>query len=269
MYTIKCMSFILLSFVLSINVKLLSGSNGVISSIGESYIAVKNPIGLIWRDAEAFCQTVYGTSLARISNAEENQLVYDIATDTFGDDHDWTAWIGLNDINNENVYEWVTNYDFYKNTITGIPVENDDYTNWMPGKPNNRYTEWVDNADCVEMKSNGEWTDKPCFYQNATSNFICNSKGIYCVIYCVCIYCVIYYAVFFLFFFLVDIFLVDIFLVDIFLVGWFSWLIFCLQLYNNCCLFFFFLFLFYILLGLCLCVTVCPCVDIVENNICI
>ncbi|MBR8828699.1 MAG: hypothetical protein DSM107014_12500 [Gomphosphaeria aponina SAG 52.96 = DSM 107014] len=96
-----------------------------------------------WTDAQAMALAM-GGNLVTINSAEENQFL----VDTFGTTE--AFWIGLNDVENEGVWKWVSG-------------EEVTYTNWHPGEPNNALNiedyahinlPWVSN-------SSGKWNDFP------------------------------------------------------------------------------------------------------------
>ena len=73
--------------------------------------------------------------LVCIGSQEENNFI----STSIGDNE---AWIGLNDINNEGIYEWVNGDQF-------------DYSNWADGEPND-----ADGAeDFIHMWADGTWND--------------------------------------------------------------------------------------------------------------
>ena len=87
----------------------------------------------LWTDANAMLDEIDGAHLATMNSAEENDFV--------SSSMNATAWIGLNDIETEGVWQWVTG-------------EEVSYTNWNGGEPNN-----AGNEDIVEMFTNGKWND--------------------------------------------------------------------------------------------------------------
>ena len=72
---------------------------------------------LTWTQAQAEAESL-GGNLVSINDADEEAWL----KETFGEDEGF--WIGINDIDNEGNFEWVS----------GDPVT---YTNWAPGEPNN------------------------------------------------------------------------------------------------------------------------------------
>ena len=98
-----------------------------------------------WENAKAICRSV-GGDLISINSAAENAF---ITSKIMGA----TAWIGLNDVRSEGVYEW----------SDGSPL---NYTNWYPGQPNNANGD----QDHCEILPDGTWNDQ---YPNCTREFIC------------------------------------------------------------------------------------------------
>ena len=91
----------------------------VLSSLSSHYVVL--PGQMSWLEAEA-AAVAMGGHLVAINSEAENLLVQDLIRSTFG--YDAGAWIGINDIDQEGTFVW----------SNGDPV---DYTNWMPGEPNN------------------------------------------------------------------------------------------------------------------------------------
>ena len=90
--------------------------------------------GLDWASAQAVCQS-NGGNLAVINSEAENSFLTNVIPLS-------SAWIGLNDIQSEGNFSW----------ITGEPVT---YTNWYVGQPNN----YNGNQDAVELLEDGTWND--------------------------------------------------------------------------------------------------------------
>ena len=115
----------------------------------ENYI-----VGLIkmsWNDANNYCQSEYGTTLASIHTAEENEEAWGLC-DRISKHEDDLCFIGLNDIDNEKAWLWSDNSVYI-------------YENWADDQPNDGYGE-----DCTMMRING-WNDYSC--DNA-GWFLCN-----------------------------------------------------------------------------------------------
>jgi hypothetical protein len=91
-----------------------------------------------WANAAADCESLDGDAhLATILDAGESAFVTNLLIDR--------SWIGLNDIDQEGTFVWVT----------GDPL---DFELWVPGEPNNS-----GNEDCAEIRfDNGEWNDEGC-----------------------------------------------------------------------------------------------------------
>ncbi|XP_077118196.1 hepatic lectin-like [Ranitomeya variabilis] len=58
-------------------------------------------------------------------------------------------WIGLNDIDEEDEWEWIDGTDYETS-----------YQYWKKGEPNNN-----DDEDCAHLWTFGEWNDVPCDYK--------------------------------------------------------------------------------------------------------
>ena len=91
---------------------------------------------LTWSEANAAAQSL-GGYLVTINDEAENDFLYN----TFYLPSLTDLFIGLNDINTENEFEWVN----------GEPL---DYTNWDGGEPND-----LDGEDAVHMIFGGVWND--------------------------------------------------------------------------------------------------------------
>ena len=114
------------------------------------YIAVSQK--LTYSNANSYCLSTFGTTLATIFNSEMNDIVRYSAT-AIGISTSENLWIGLSDQNSEGNFVW------QDGTSLG-------YTNWNSGEPNNS-----GNEDCTEMYSTGKWNDKDC---SQTRYFVCN-----------------------------------------------------------------------------------------------
>ena len=60
---------------------------------------------MTWSDGNDYCTAQYGTSLATITDDEDAQILFDLAT--AGTD----AWIGLNEVNGE--WVWASGYPWF------------------------------------------------------------------------------------------------------------------------------------------------------------
>lgn len=101
---------------------------------GHLYLLTSASIG--WSAAQLEAEALGGNLVTINDAAEESWLRSTFGTQAF--------WIGLNDIDEEGVFEW----------SSGEPVT---YTNWAPGKPNSN-----GNEDFVEMNfdsATGGWND--------------------------------------------------------------------------------------------------------------
>lgn len=129
--------------------------------------------------AQRQCQ-IHDARLAQIDSAEENIFVSNLLLQSRGealtvvtpscefyDFHGQSAWIGLNDIQQEGVFRW---------TRTGsVPF----YKNWMtsPSQPDDAHGQ----EDCVEVYNSGhptwayQWNDKSCTCHRA---YVCELRPI-------------------------------------------------------------------------------------------
>ena len=139
------------------------------------YIAVNSP--QTHADAEAYCQTMYGTHLATIKSLAENNDVVDVISATNITSN--YVWIGYNDIDNEGTWVWLGD------------TQNDTFTNWGSGQPNGS----VAGEDCAHIYADsGLWNDQSC---SLLIPFVCNAysttnetQGIcmyMCMHVCVCL----------------------------------------------------------------------------------
>lgn len=101
-----------------------------------------------WSQARGNCE-LDGAHLVVIDDGDENTYVRSLISGY--------SWIGLNDIDEENTWAWVT----------GAPVP---YTHWQSGEPNNGGLGAAE--DCVEMRTttSGRWNDEGC---NDGRHFVC------------------------------------------------------------------------------------------------
>ena len=88
-----------------------------------------------WPTAKSIAQS-HGGFLADITSPEENTFLANQLTIQ-------SAWIGLNDYDNEGTFSW----------CSGAPVS---YTNWFAGQPNN----FNGTQDYVELLYDGQWNDQ-------------------------------------------------------------------------------------------------------------
>ena len=105
-----------------------------------SYLFCDN-VALQWQWAEFVCDS-RGYNLATINSEEENLFVY--STAIVLNAGRW--WVGLNDRDQEGVYEWSSG-------------ESANYLNWGIGEPENEADD-----DCVELNAFGDetWNEVSC-----------------------------------------------------------------------------------------------------------
>jgi len=103
-----------------------------------------------WYDANLMCKQEFGTRLAVINNAYDNDLARQAC-------NGHKCWFGLNDRSKEGTFK-------YSNGI--IP----SYTNWNSNEPNNQRGI----EDCAHIRSDGRWNDRKCSLKLA---FICDADS--------------------------------------------------------------------------------------------
>jgi hypothetical protein len=118
--------------------------------IGNSYEYISTQY--TWSEAEAVCQSTYGTSLASIYNAVQNAEA--TALCTAGASYNF-CWLGLNDLTTDGSWYWRNSHSY--NAYAA------NYTNWNSGEPNGAESE-----NCVHLYSSGVltygglWNDRGC-----------------------------------------------------------------------------------------------------------
>ncbi|XP_076033572.1 macrophage mannose receptor 1-like isoform X5 [Oratosquilla oratoria] len=103
-----------------------------------------------WDTAHTYCQSNYGSILASIKNADENDFIFK----TMKGGTSINTWIGLHDDDKGKKWRWVDDSDFIY------------YKNWADGEPNHH-----NNAEhCGELRttsnSKGKWNDMTCYTRN-------------------------------------------------------------------------------------------------------
>lgn len=127
------------------------GSNGENGVNGLSYLSTYSDSNstyklfsakFTWDEAKEWSEKS-GGHLVTITSEEENSIIKSLLEEA----NLSSAWIGLNDIQSEGVWRWVTG-------------ENYSYSNWNDGEPNN-----INNEDCVELLKEGLWNDNSQLYR--------------------------------------------------------------------------------------------------------
>ena len=116
-----------------------------------------------WEEAETWCEDTIGTTLATITDATTNSQGADAAR---GAGVTTYAWFGLNDIDNENNFEYPdgTPYDDYN-----------DFEAWRSANPDN----YGSGEDCVHWwVTEDTWNDLTCSGNNIVQGFVCNKRGL-------------------------------------------------------------------------------------------
>ena len=112
---------------------------------------------MTWTEAEAACNAIGNfASLVQINSQSEQDFVSQRIQSLSSDD----VWIGLNDLDRENVFVWTA-----KNSKLG----NTGYRIWANGNP----SENRENRDCVMIlgeRKDGAWSVKNCTLKR---NFVC------------------------------------------------------------------------------------------------
>jgi len=131
------------------------------ASTTERFVAVSQ--GKNWADAQAHCESTYGTNLATAQDDDEySQLVA-----MYGELQDF--WVGLNDLEEEGIWGWKSGYECSNGNC-------DDLTWWHEetAEPNNAGDEdcavvhlWGDTAEY-------EFADRACW---DTVKFVCDGPG--------------------------------------------------------------------------------------------
>jgi len=100
----------MLFYLIFINVECLS--------IFDDYVVAHNPEGMNFFEAKEFCSS-YGSYLSYPRNDDDRLKIREIMNDGR-----WDGWIGVNDIDEENVWR-------------NVKGENVDYLPWSAGQPGN------------------------------------------------------------------------------------------------------------------------------------
>jgi len=135
------------------------GNANFLPSTGHYYFYVPNE-GITWTEARnaAATQDYFGLQgyLATLTTQEEAELA---GSQSLG-----TGWIGATDAGQEGVWEWVTGPEeglvFWIGAVGGVP-QNDLYTFWNTGEPNNLGGEHYAHITDPSIGVMGSWNDLP------------------------------------------------------------------------------------------------------------
>ena len=100
-----------------------------------------------WLDARTECSN-WGGWLVTIRNYDWNSYIHNNYA------KDSRRWIGLNDIDSEGNWKWLSG--------------SSSYTRWDSGEPNN-----ANNEDCVEIATNAYWNDEGCNDNDKKRSGVC------------------------------------------------------------------------------------------------
>jgi hypothetical protein len=114
-----------------------------------------------WSDARAACLG-YGLDLAIVDSQDEDDFL----------EPKGERWIGLNDLDSEGDYRWITPGDAASNAGTSVA-----YTRWSGGEPSNTQSCFLfvcsgPGEDCGEILNSGRWNDGDC---GTGLPFVCES----------------------------------------------------------------------------------------------
>jgi len=129
-----------------------------------SFVVVED--SLTWTEANDYCRDTYGTSLATIRNDYDAETLLGLRQE-LGAYH---MWIGLNDMNEEGEWQWVSGYP--------CEGECDQLEWWNVNEPNDHGK----NEDCGHIKKDAEsidvmLNDLPCDNSNSNwpvTHFVCD-----------------------------------------------------------------------------------------------
>ncbi|XP_069121954.1 collagen alpha-1(XII) chain-like [Argopecten irradians] len=113
---------------------------------------------LSWPDAEEACKIIHGT-MVTVHTAEEQMFLKSYLNRKHAKDYPaYAYWIGGNDLEVENEWQW---------SVIGQPV---NYTDWGPAEPSSRAGE-----DCLVLWGpfKFQWGDYHC---NVPRNFVCQRR---------------------------------------------------------------------------------------------
>eukprot|EP01084_Bolivina_argentea_P274665 468213_1 len=124
-----------------------------------------------WSNAQSFCSTNIGTSLASIHSKEDQDDIRALCSSNSAH-----CWIGLSDINEQGTYVWVdeTTFDYGTNPTGGVTPGMDPWGNTPDNEPNGGSSE-----NCIQAHSDKgfRWNDESCA---SNAYFICNMPSEIC-----------------------------------------------------------------------------------------
>ena len=130
----------------------LLNPSGAVSFNGHNYLFVNS--AMTWTNAKKYC-IAQGGHLATISNATENQFVFNLGGQQ-------STWIGLTDEAVEGTFV----------SVTGEPVT---YFNWNPGQPDNNFGGQPENYVDFYPGGGGTWNDARAAL---TVPFVCEFESV-------------------------------------------------------------------------------------------
>lgn len=74
---------------------------------------MEHQTAISWSDANAYCSSTYGTTLATIKSDSDANTVLAMKQSIGGSMWNVLVWVGLNDIAAEGHWEWVSGHQWY------------------------------------------------------------------------------------------------------------------------------------------------------------
>jgi len=110
-----------------------------------------------WNDANNYCISAHGTSLATITNDDDANEINGMISGS--------TWIGLNDISSEGTWVWASGY-----ACPGGTCNADNFNYWGGGQPDN----YNQNEHCAVFRTWGDLNDAGC---GSSIPFICDGDN--------------------------------------------------------------------------------------------